>query len=92
MSGGGRRRLARQGNDQWRPKDCEPWQQGLTPRPGANSSAKQLDIAVGHPCKTLKVMRREILNGRTGRDHLSLVAGNAETNFEKASSRVARIC
>ena len=29
-------------------------------------------------------MRGEILNGRAGRDYLSLVAGNVETNFEKA--------
>ena len=34
-------------------------------------------------------MRREILNGRTGRDHLSLVAGNAETNVKEG---VVRIC
>ena len=59
-------------------------QQGLTPRTRANSGAEQLEIAVRHPCKTLKVMRGEILNGRASRNDLSLFAGNGETNFEKA--------
>ena len=61
-----------------------PLPEGLTPRLRASSSTKQLDVAVRHPCKTLKVMRREILNRCAGWDRLSSVAGNAWTNLEKA--------
>ena len=56
---------------------------GLTPRLGADSSSEQLDVAVEHSSATLKVMRREILNRCAGRDHLSLVAGNVQTNLEE---------
>ena len=34
-------------------------QQGLTPRSGANSSTKQLDVAVRHPNKPLEIMREK---------------------------------
>ena len=55
----------------------------VTPRLGTDSSFEQLDVAVGHPSATLKVMRREMLNRCAGRD-LSLVAGNGQTNLEEA--------
>ena len=65
----------------------DPVEVGFTRCLGVDSSTQKLHVAVGHPGAPLKVVRREIPDGRPSRGHLRLVARNfqpdhAEKMFE----------
>ena len=54
-----------------------PIKERFTPFLGANGSTQKLYVAVGHP----RVVRRVLLDGRTSRSHLGLVACTSPAHF-----------